>query len=63
MKKILLILAVVMTLAFVACGGRQTKVVEATETEVVTVDECDGCCGADAEDAAETVTEEVVEAE
>ena len=63
MKKILLMLAVVMTLVFAACTGRQTKTADATEPAVeAVVEETCECCGADTVEV-ETVTEEVVDAE
>lgn len=65
MKKILLMLAVVMTLAFAACTGRQAKTADATEPAVeAVVEETCECCGADADTVeVETVAEEVVDAE
>ena len=65
MKKILFIFAIVMTLMLTACGGRQTKAVETTDTEVETVvEDTIECCGANADTlVVETVAEEVVDAE
>lgn len=66
MKKIILMLAVVMSLAFVACGGRQAQTVEATaDVDTVEVVETCACCAEDADttEVVETVVDEVVDAE